>query len=463
MNDPDRAGFMTRARWAQALIGACLLIVLLGLLLPRVADKPAEGSTTSAGGVSPAAGTGRQDRSEPGRRFVLSPGATAEEIVASKLSQFTRKRRQTLEAMARQFKVTVPDEVARFFEAAEAGRWEEMQAGFETLKTLARSEGSGLNAIWGPIHETFGVAAEVREWPAQQLLDYGNAILGSLKPGMIYVGGTDPGRFIPTLLNETAEGESHVILTQNAFADKTYLDYVRFLYQDRLQALTQEDSQQAFNQYLVDAQKRLFHDQEAPNEVKQIRPGEDVRFIDNRVQVSGQVAVMGINEKLLQTLMEKNPAATFAMEQSFPLASTYEGATSLGPIMQLRVQEEQDALTRERAAQAIDYWQNTVQQLLANPDSAVSLAVQKTYSKMAAEQASLFLHHEYSAEAERAFQIAMEIYPANPEAVFRYTSFLVDQKRMDDALRVAAGGAKAAPENEQLRSLVQQLTKMKSK
>ena len=145
------------------------------------------------------------------------------------------------------------------------------------------------------------------------------------------MGGTDPGRFIPTLLNETSEGEHRIVLTQNALADNTYLDYVRFLHSDRFATLTPEESQGAFQSYLADAQKRLMHDQQFPNEPKQILPGEDVRIIDNRVEVSGQLAVMAINERLLQTLMDKNPDFSFALEESFPLKSTYSNAVPLGP------------------------------------------------------------------------------------------------------------------------------------
>src|SRR5947207_14598523 len=103
-----------------------------------------------------------------------------------------------------------------------------------------------MESLWPAILESFGVAESAHDWPAQKLLDYGNAILGSLRPEMVYVGGTDPGRFIPTLLNETGEGERHVVLTQNALADNSYLDYVRFLYNDRLATLSKEDSDAAF-------------------------------------------------------------------------------------------------------------------------------------------------------------------------------------------------------------------------
>ena len=44
------------------------------------------------------------------------------------------------------------------------------------------------------------------------------------------MGGTDPGRWIPELLNETSSGEEHIIVTQNAFADGRYLDFMNTLY-----------------------------------------------------------------------------------------------------------------------------------------------------------------------------------------------------------------------------------------
>ena len=113
-------------------------------------------------------------------------------------------------------------------------------------------------------------------------------MLDPLRPGMVYIGGTDEGRWIPELVNDTSEGEQHIIVTQNGLADGSYLQYVSELYGDRMNTLTQEDSQKAFQEYLTDAQKRFQHDEQFPDEPKQIRPGEDVQVKDNRVQVSGQ-------------------------------------------------------------------------------------------------------------------------------------------------------------------------------
>ena len=150
-------------------------------------------------------------------------------------------------------------------------------------------------------------------------------------------------------------------------ADGTYLQYAAFLYGNQV---TRSPCRipNAFSSYMDDATKRFRHDQDFPNEPKQLRPGEDVRWIDNKIQVSGQVAVMAINERLVQALMQKNPDASFAMEESFPFKNAYAQAAPLGPVLELRAADAAGAasLTPERAAQSAEYWRSTTQALLAH-------------------------------------------------------------------------------------------------
>src|SRR5262249_8869603 len=153
----------------------------------------------------------------------------------------------------------------------------------------------------------------------------------------------------------------------NGLADGTYLDYVNFLYSDRLATLSPDDQKRAFEEYRTDAQKRLQHDQEFPDEPKQLRPGEQISNNDGDLQFSGQVAVMSINENLLEILMAKNPDAAFGLQESFPFKSTYGNAMPLGPIMELRAPDGQNAFTPERAAQSLDYWRAAAQELLSDP------------------------------------------------------------------------------------------------
>jgi len=428
-------------RWRLGwLLALCCLVLLLAMLSRgRHAATQVQqiGQSSGPPAVAPA-GTSARDRlaarlRQPGPE----PAPTATEIVSNKVAQFAGQRRDILERMARKLKQDVPDEVKRFFEAAEAGNWEELDSIFSALrdkrKTLEGPEAQNLARLWSPILDTYGVAEQAHNWPAQKLLDYGHAVLDSLRPGMVYIGGTDEGRWIPELLNDTSEGERHVIVTQNALADGTYLEFVRELYGERMNALTGADSQAAFQEYLADAQKRFHHDEQFPDEPKQLRPGEEVQMKENRVQVSGQVAVMAINEKLLQALMRKNPEVSFALQESFPLRETYGNAAPLGPIMELGVQDVQGTFTAERVAQSVDYWRGLAQQLAVDPEASGSPDTLKSYSKLAVGQANLFAERQFSAEAEQAYRLSSQIWPGNVESASGLSELLLRTGRADEA------------------------------
>jgi hypothetical protein len=430
MKNPD-----SRFSLTMSFCLAAMLVLGLAWLLPRVDDRRAR----QGDGPSPTPASGEtvnnERRSFSRGDYAPAKAATPEEVVQKKVQQFARNRRATVKALAEQFKTDLPPEVERFFTAAESGNWDELKAAYEALQAMRKSDaGAGsLHHLWAGIMETWGVAETAHEWPAQHLLDYGNAILGSLRPGMIYVGGTDPGRFIPTLMSQTDAGEQRVVLTQNAFADASYMEYVRFLYGDQVAVPSGEDSSRAFQDYLSDAQRRLQHDMLLPNEDKQIRPGEDIQMIDNRVQVSGQVAVMAINEKLMQNFLKLNPEVSFAMEESFPFTSTYAASVPIGPVIELRGLDAQSTFTSERATQTLDYWKTAANQLLADPTFTGSSEVRQAYSKMAAAQAGLLESHQFTSEAEQTYRLAMELSPGNAEPVYRLGKFLADQGRKDEA------------------------------
>ncbi len=464
INPPTRARSLPGSRLAWIIPIGCLLVVLILVLRPPSRQNLAAPSDAMNSTAAPAAtsSTRTARTTRPFREFTPPTDRPAEEIVAEKVSQFARSRQEMVAAMAKHYNVTAPMEVNRFFAAARAGRWEETTNLFAALKQLKMSENRplGLEKLWPAIFETYGVAEQAHDWPAQKLLDYGNAVLDSLRPDMVYIGGTDAGRFIPTLLNATGEGDPHIVLTQNALADATYLEYLRFQFGDRMSALTDDDSQNSFQAYLADAQQRLQHDEQFPDEPKQVRPGEDIQVTDGRVQVSGQIAVMAINEQLLQTLLQKNPNLAFALEGSFAFKSLYAGATTLGPITELRVTDTASALTAERAAQSLDYWRSTAQNLLADPD-VTTTAPRDAYVSLILGQANLFLDRNYPGEAEQAFQLANQVNPSNLPSVFGYVNLLTQQQRYDEARRVVQTAMNLAPDNNQLSQLLNQLHQLK--
>ena len=186
----------SRFSWKWIVIISCLLILLVIVLLPRPdatnteraagTNGPFEANTESAKGartISP------RRPANSATAHLLAP--TAEEIVARKLIQFGKNRRELVHALAKRAKVDVPEDVERFFRAVEGGRWEEIDAAHKALllgQDLNLPRSADLHQIWRPIQETWGAAREAHNWPAQKLLDYGEAVLGSLRPGMIYAG-----------------------------------------------------------------------------------------------------------------------------------------------------------------------------------------------------------------------------------------------------------------------------------
>lgn len=442
-------------RWRLTTLFVCVLFILLGLF--RVTRQNGPDSTIAFTDATNAE-TSKETAEVENRRWFyrhagVAPTPAAEEIVATKLAQFTRSRRELARLMTGRKGVGVPDDVERFFDALESGNWTEIESHFVALSKKSRQyqnstspDSPSLDPVWCAVLDAYGAAEQVHEWPAQKLLDYGNSILASLRPGMVYVGGTDNGRWIPGLLNETSGGDPHVIITQNALADTRYAEYINTLYGDRLATLTEEDSKHAFQDYLADAQRRLEHDQQFPDEPKQVRPGEDVKIVDGKIQVGGQVAVMAINEKLLQQLMAKNPELGFAVQESSPLRGTYGDALPLGPVMELGARDEQNTFTPERAAQSLDYWWNIAQQMSSDPEAVGSPSVLKSYSHDTVSAANLLTAHNFTAEAEQAYRLATQLWPGNPESTAGLADLLLRGGREAEARQLVGDFSQKYPD-----------------
>jgi tetratricopeptide (TPR) repeat protein len=440
--------------WPWILLLIALLVTFLLIILPRTNQRTSDsGPADDAKSLATSSPDTTSATSSRHRRGA-SVEETAEEIVTRKLAQFGRSRREIARQMGRRAgDKEMPPEVEAFFDAVEKGDWAEIEARWKPLANWSgqyKRKGEDdlparrdLNPYWCAVLEAYGAAEAAHEWPAQKLLDYGDKVLGSLRPGMVYVGGTDPGRFIPTLLNETGDGEKHVVLTQNALADSRYDEYIRFLHGDQF-GISPGESQHAFQEYMDDAQKRLLHDQQFPDEPKQIRPGENITMTDGRVQVSGQVAVMAINEKLLQMILQKNPDATFALEESFPLKGTYADASPLGPLMELRASDGGSSLTVETANQSVDYWNRLAQQLTPEPDGPNTNALM-TYAHMATAQANLFVDRELYEQAEQTYRTAVAIWPGQLDTVTGLAGVLAKRGRGDEARQLLDDFARSHP------------------
>lgn len=267
------------------------------------------------------------------------------------------------------------------------------------------------------------------------------------------------------------------------------------VYPDReIYIATPDDSQQCFQDYLADAQRRL--------QLNQLKPGEDVRLIDNRVQVSGQVAVMAINGLLTKVMFDHNPKNEFFIEESFPLDWMFPHLTPFGIIMKIN-RNPVPEITQEMVDRDHAFWTKYSERLIGNwityetPVKEIADFVervylrrnfkgftgdrkfvrddqaQKAFSKLRSsiggvynyriatskpgspEQARMFK------EADFAFRQALAFCPYSPEAVFRYVQLLINSGRIDDALIVAQTCLKLDPYNAQVMNLVKQLSAYK--
>jgi tetratricopeptide (TPR) repeat protein len=396
----------------------------------------------------------------------------------------------------------------------------------------------------------------------------------------VLFGGTDPGRFCPTYMifcesqiparckprDPVFDRRDVYIITQNALADGTYLEYIRAHYNRSTQkdppffqellrppserdpsknyktnfvaklayqlldkpflklganiearrradgvypkteiyTPTPKDSEDCFRIYLDDASRRLDHDMRFPNEPKQIKLGEDVHLTGDRVQVSGQVAVMAINGLLTKVIFDHNPTNEFFVEESFPLDWMYPYLTPFGVIMKIN-REQVPEFTDDIIKKDHDFWSQYSSRLIGNwvtYDTSVKTITdfvekvykehdfngftgdrkfvrddqaQKAFSKLRSSIGGIYNWRIGASktpaervrmikEADFAFRQAFAFCPYSPEAVFRYVQLLASPeiRRFDDAILVASTCLKLDPYNGQVKGLVDQLKAIKN-
>jgi len=407
----------------------------------------------------------------------------------------------------------------------------------------------------------------------------------------VLFGGTDPGRFNPTYMifcesfippskkrDPKFDRRDVYLITQNALADGTYLDYIRahynrsaqhdpfffvnflrtakqeelgrtnafarmFLPVDRfftklgakiersrrakgiyppaddlkapppevvndpysvgewhskeILTPTVEESQRSFAEYIQDAQRRLQHDMAFPNEPKQIKPGEDVRIVDNKISVAGQTAVMAINGLLTKVIFDNNPSHEFYVEESFPLDWMFPYLTPYGIIMKLNRQPVPE-ITEEMVKRDHDFWSLYSERLIGNwitydtpvaeicefvkkiylrrdysgfkgdPKFVRDDNAQKAFSKLRSAIGGLYFWRVTSSknpaenqrmlrEAEFALKQSFAYCPYSPEAVYKYVTLLVNLGRTADADLIIRACIEFDPENAALAALQQNI------
>ncbi|MDX1951469.1 MAG: DUF2723 domain-containing protein, partial [Verrucomicrobiota bacterium] len=268
---------------------------------------------------------------------------------------------------------------------------------------------------------------------------------------------------------------------------------------------TPEDSGKAFETYIRDAQMRLQHDLQFPNEPKQIKPGEDVRLVGDKISVQGQVAVMAINGLLTKDIFDKNPEHEFFLEESFPLDWMYPYLSPFGIILKINRQPLPE-ITQEMVDKDHEFWSKYSERLIGNwitydttvkeicdfaervylrRDFVNSTAdpkfvrddnAQKAFSKLRSAIGGIYFwrignskspqeNARMFKEAEFAFKQSFAYCPYSPEAVYKYVQLLVNLSRSPEALMIVDTAIKFDPSNQamyDLRRNVQQIAQQQA-
>ena len=241
----------------------------------------------------------------------------------------------------------------------------------------------------------------------------------SMAKNAILFGGTDPGRFNPTYMifcesflppskkprDPNFDRRDVYLITQNALADKTYLDYIRAHYfrsaqkdppffqemlrskksrelrkTNRLARLAApldramaafgrsvEESRRAKRLYpeveIYTPSNRDFHNalEEHKEELEQkrllnqLKPGEG----------EGMSLVLAINSILAKLIFDKNPDREFYIEESFQMDWMFPHLTPFGIILKLN-REPVQTLTEEMMNRDREFWARYMERLIGN-------------------------------------------------------------------------------------------------
>ena len=121
-------------------------------------------------------------------------------------------------------------------------------------------------------------------------------------------------------------------------------------------------------------------------QLKQLKPGEEVKIIDNRIQISGQVAIMAINGLLTKVIFDHNPNHDFFVEESAPLDWMFPYLTPYGIIMKINRQPVPE-LTDEIVQRDHNFWSDYAERLVGKwidydtPVSTICAFAEKVYHR----------------------------------------------------------------------------------
>ncbi len=405
------------------------------------------------------------------------------------LATFTAAKEKQEEQLVRVLHVPLPTEVKDFFKSAHQENYPAMSNAVARLGAqLFAGYDSFTNRLpvwlpfWQPMTEVETAYEIFTQSGTKYPLAFGEGIIQSIPAGSIYFGGTDGGRMLVTALCAShAEGKPFYTLTQNALADDRYVTYLRGMYGKTINLPATNEVNQVLEEYKADALRRLKHDEQFPNEPRQLAQGEDVREVNGELKMNGPVAVMAISARLVKWILDHNSKPEFYYEESYPQQLLYTCLSPHGLIFKLNHESIPTLPVADIDADHA-FWTKQCGKLLGDwlkPDTSISNMcftletiyrekdlsrftgesefltndfAPKAFSKLRVSIAGLYQWRlmndktrRLSAEADYAFRQAYCLCPTSPEAMYRYINFLMAQNRIEDAILIVRTTLRLTP------------------
>jgi hypothetical protein len=269
--------------------------------------------------------------------------------------------------------------------------------------------------------------------------DFGHDMLKDLPQGSVVLGGTDPGRFVPTymILGESGQPTSCkrdpefdrrdlYIITQNGVGEPLYRKYLADHY-----GAERPLPANAFERWLgrgtTYPEKPLIFPTEQEIEATVQKEMEESAK-------NGTFDPSLPHSVVTRLIWEKNrDAHAFFVEESFPLEWSYDHAEPHGLIYQIH-REPLKEIPEESVQKDFAFWEDYIQKLKANPEYAKDYDAQRSFSKLRATTGNLYQHRKREADAEKAYRQALALWQGNGESLNALSVMLWERGDYDGVL-----------------------------
>lgn len=282
---------------------------------------------------------------------------------------------------------------------------------------------------------------------------FGHDMLKDVPKDSVILGGTDPGRFVPTymILGESGQAagvkrdpefdrRDLYIITQNGVGEPLYRKYLADHYGPDRPA-----PKNAFEKWLGRA--------EAYPKTPLVFPTEDEIHKAVEKEIAAQIKDGKTPDPALahnvvtRLIWEKNrDKHAFFVEESFPLDWSYDHALPHGLVYQI-AREPLKEIPADVVEKDMMFWDSYARSLLENPDYWKDFDAQRSFSKLRTTTGNLYKHRKMLKEAEAAYRQSLALWPGNPESLNALSNILWDRGDYDAVVKILEPATAADPDN----------------